>query len=348
MFQVIVDCFYTTKLHITFENYGEVISVAQMVQNNEILSVCEQWLKYNVSTENCSAFIELAEKYCMEKVKSFIAKWLCKSVQPENCVRHIQIAENYELSETSENLFHYFLCNFIKISRRQDQLKDIPEDLLVKVLSSDKLFVYKKEIEVFRAVRTWLSLQENPSRETVVKMFKTIRLGLVPEDKVKEEVYPFVTSTAMESYEICKYYTRKAIKYHEDVHFQPLYTGPLNRPRGIEGLFHISSGDAIGNTYNVINLNTDIFQVDLESKILRESTIHSAFAKGSVCLVKVNNFLFLFGIDNRSFEAVTARYDASISSWETLEPVPHGGAIGSTASMPDVGEILLTGKINNN
>ena len=120
------------------------------MQNSEILSVCEQWLKINISTENCSTFIELAEKYYMERVKNFIAKWLCKSVQPENCVRHIQIAENFELLETSENLFHYFLCNFIKICHRPDHLKEIPQDLLFKVLSSDRLFVYKKEVEVFK------------------------------------------------------------------------------------------------------------------------------------------------------------------------------------------------------
>lgn len=149
----------------------------------------------------------------------------------------------------------------------------------------------------------------------------------------------------IENNKSCRDLVLDAVRYHTNLYSQPLQTGTQVKSRGEQGLVLIGQGRRDNNLYyNVENRPTEFWLTSFPEPCKQQySTIETPFVYGSLCTVQCGNFLFLFGVDNRSFSPVTMRYNASINTWISLEGVPRQAAVGYTAVLHGENIILLGG-----
>jgi len=142
----IVEYCYTGSLVVNGTNSLELLSIANMFQFEGIKDHCEAYLKQNLDASNCLNIVTFADLHTCQSLK-----------------------------ETAEQ---YSRINFLEVVKSQDFL-DIPYDQLRGLLSNDCISV-ASEKDVFEAVVTWVSRDEENRKQYFTELFEMVRLVQLP------------------------------------------------------------------------------------------------------------------------------------------------------------------------
>ena len=310
--RVILDVIYTGKLDLTTDNVQCVLPAAHLFQMTEIVEQGGNFMAHNVDQKNCLTFLELAEKYELEK-----------------CIRSAD---------------HYLLDNFIEISENPNFV-ELSKESMCRYLSDDELMINGNELEVFKCAKIWLERNQNKV-DNVYDIIKHVRFPRMSVGTLMDEILP---DPMIERNTQCRSKVLEALRYHTNVHTQPLQEGPQFKARGELGLLLITPARRTDNLlWTVEDRATELWLASFpDMQKVRSSHIDTPFVLESLCSVQYANFLFLFGVDNRSFSTVSWRYDASRHQWTSLASVPREAVVGCAASVLEKQIVLIGGMTIN-
>ena len=270
----------------------------------------------------------------VEKCKEY----MIEKVSVATCFLFLAIAEKYELNDVRTKANEFILGNFLEVSKSAE-FKTISKDALCSYLSSDLLNFKKNEVEVFDAALRWLEWDEERI-QFVGEVMKNVRFMLINADKLGE----ISEKKMMENNLECQTLIRNALVYQANVFKQPLIVTDQNSPRGRRDILTIlESKKKMPNGFKNVKNETEMYHGTFNNK----TNLKRAFLLHSVSTVKVNNFLFLFAVDNESVSPVTLRYNASTDEWMDLLPVPGQGTVSSATTLVNDTIYLLGGMFRN-
>ncbi len=292
--KTIIDCIYTTNLDLSAANIKEVFMAAHLMQMNDILDECKEWMKKNITNANCFTMLQLAERFTLEDVMTTVHDLIVK--------------------------------NFVAVSK-SDMFTDISKQALIDYLSSDMLYTNTDEFEVFKSAKNWILANEIPS-EGVCEILSQVRFGLIAPDKLMDEILP---DTLVAGNRGCLKVVRDAMIYHTNQYTQPFCQETWKKPRGRPGLVVIPGG-VRGDGFDTVNdtVNLGFFHLpDLHCP--DPGLVFSGpLVYRSLCSVQIENFLYVFGATCNGYQNFTKRYDASTDRWIELTPIPRQCFAGST------------------
>ena len=263
--KVILDVIYTGKLDLSTNNVQYVLPIAHLLQMTEIVEQSGNFMANNVNAENCLNFLQSAEKYELEK-----------------CVKSAD---------------RYLLNNFVEISENPGFL-ELSKESVRRYLSHDDLMTNGQEIEVFRCAKKWLDGNWD-KMDNIYDIIKHVRFPRMSVGTLMDQI---LKESMIESNLECRNMVLEALRYHTDVHKQPLQEGPQFRARGELGLLLITPGRRTDNLlWTVEDRPTEVWLSSFPTiQKVRLYSVDTPFVLESMCSVQCGNFLFLFGVDNRS------------------------------------------------
>ncbi len=306
----VVECIYTTEIDINDDNIDDILPAAHLLQMNDIVEECKEWMLGKLTEANCFSFLRLAEKYSIDTVETAITEFVLK--------------------------------NFITICKTKG-FTEISQQALCRYLSSDTLKTDTDEFSVFTAAKTWINKNKVRDSKIIIDIMKHVRFALIPLTPLSKHV---CTDDLIDNHKECRRLVGEAVEYHADVYMQPFYKGDLNEPRGKSGLLVISNGQQDGNSFKVVPGEEHIgFLLTPTFDVIRQSdSLNIPIVYESMSAVEINNFLFVFASKLDGYQNFTMRYNASNDTWMDLAAVPRGSVVGSAiASSGDKKEIFLIG-----
>ncbi len=189
----IIDCMYTTKLELTNENLSVILSTAQMLQINYMVTECVQFIKERLKVETCIKYLEIGEKFNVQEVIDMAHKFILK--------------------------------NFVKVSGTES-FRRLPKESLLEYFNDELLVATEQQI--YEAIKSWYGGSEE-RKEGAVELMKHVRFALFAETYLSETIMkdPLVLNSPYLSALV-----KEAIDYHGNPLTQPLYDGILDKPRG--------------------------------------------------------------------------------------------------------------------
>ncbi|KAM4578954.1 kelch-like protein 22 isoform 2-T2 [Fundulus diaphanus] len=281
----ILDYIYTSEIELDLENVQEVLIAATLLQLEDVIGFC------------CD----------------FLFSWLDDS----NVLEVLHLADVYGLEHLKAKVHSYILRNIQTLSRT-DVYRQLPEEDVFLALSSDALQV-ASENEVYEAALHYHYSPEEVETDQVylqdnLRMLDAVRFCLI-EKSVLQRLHDRLNSCPL------KDSVSAALRYHEQEMWQPVLQSPLTRPRstfhcilGFGGMFSSSS---VADTEHV-------FQV-FHPSWREWRTLKAAYAPrmSNQGIAVLNNFVYLIGGDknNSSFRAESRcwRYDPRRNSWCSIQ-----------------------------
>ncbi|XP_024294609.1 kelch-like protein 22 [Oncorhynchus tshawytscha] len=283
----LLDFIYTSELELDLDNVQEVLVAATLVQIEEVIGFC------------CD----------------FLFSWLDDS----NILEVDKLADVYGLQQLGAKVHSYILRN-IQTFSRTEVYRQLPPEKVLSVLSSDELEV-SSENEVYEAALHYhyspeqvetdqVSLQDN------LRMLEAVRFCLM-DKQVLQRLFGRLNQCPL------KDFVAAALRYHEQELWQPILQGPLTQPRsnfncilGFGGMF--SSGS--------LTESEELFQVYHPSwGEWRTLTAAQAPRMSNQGIAVLNNFVYLIGGDKNTsgFRAETRcwRYDPRHNIWCSIKPL---------------------------
>ena len=127
----------------------------------------------------------------------------------------------------------------------------------------------------------------------------------------------------------------EALRYHNHIYTQPLQIGQQYKPRGEEKLLLIPSGEK-RLVYDVKDSDTKFHFLKLtKDELFEQETMKifpMSFALRSLAIVGLEDFSFVLGTDNESFNPVVLRDNVTSDHWVNLKTPPHPATIGTAVT----------------
>ncbi|XP_028270846.1 kelch-like protein 22 isoform X2 [Parambassis ranga] len=283
----ILDYIYTSEIELDLECVQEVLIAATLVQLENVIGFC------------CD----------------FLFSWLDEG----NILEVYHLADLYGLKQLSARIHSYILRNIQALSRT-DVYRQLPEDEVFSALSSNELQV-NSENEVYEAALHYHYSPEQVETDRVylqdnLKMLDAVRFCLI-EKQVLQRLHGRLNQCPL------KDYVSAALRYHEKEVWQPILQTPLTQPRstfhcilGFGGMF--SSLIDNDHLFQVFHPSWGEWRALIAADAPRMSN------QGIAVL---NNFVYLIGGDRNTsgFRAETHcwRYDPRHNSWCSIQSLQH-------------------------
>ncbi len=293
--KTIVDSVYTSELKLTTDNVCDVLTATHIFQMDKLIASCEQFMLSNLSRETSLSYLQAAETYSSKKLVSKINDY---------------ILENFaELRETED---------FLKISK----------DALIYYLSNNKLNTGFDESLVFNTAKQWLEFEQDRMVHAT-EILTNVRFNAIKLSNLTE----ISDIPTVEGNEELKTLVKNAFAFHGKQFQKPLHRTQV-KPRGEEGIFLVQNLDDQGDIELWENTSgTAVRFISLQHRNKYETfTSPATYANGSLSAVQMNNFLFLFGVKNESFEPISYRFDATTNEWLQLAPIPQQATVVSSVT----------------
>ncbi|XP_032435089.1 kelch-like protein 22 [Xiphophorus hellerii] len=287
----ILDYIYTSEIELDLENVQEILMAASLFQLENVISFC------------CD----------------FLFSWLDDS----NILEVLHLADVYGLEHLKAKVHSYILRNIQSLSRT-DVYRQLPEEDVFRVLSSDALQV-ASENEVYEAALHYHYSPEEVetdqvylqvSRKGNLRMLDAVRFSLI-EKQVLQRLHGRLNPCPL------KDSVAAALRYHEQELLQPALQSPLTQPRST---FHCILGFG-GMFSSRVSADMDhVFQV-FHPSWSEWRTLKAAHAPrmSNQGIAVLNNFVYLIGGDrnNSGFCADSRcwRYDPRYNSWCSIQPL---------------------------
>ncbi|XP_030000194.1 kelch-like protein 22 isoform X2 [Sphaeramia orbicularis] len=283
----ILDYIYTSEIELDLECVQEVLVAATLVQLENVIGFC------------CD----------------FLFSWLDES----NILEMHHLADIYGLQQLNDRVHSYILRNIQTLSRT-DVYRQLPQDQVFRALCSDELQV-NSENEVYEAALHYHYSPEQVETDQVylqdnLKMLEAVRFCLI-EKQVLQRLYGRLNSCPL------KDSVSAALRYHEQEILQPVLQTPLTQPRstfhcilGFGGMFTSSSLTDSEHLFQVFHPNWGEW---------RTLTAAHAPRMSNQGIAVLNNFVYLIGGDKNTsgFRAETRcwRYDPRHNRWCSIQPL---------------------------
>ncbi len=309
--KAIVEYIYTAKIEITDENVEEILPAAHLMQMNDIVEKCANWMTDKMTEINCFSLLKMAEKYNIQSVESAV---------------------------------HDFVVgNFAYISETKDFCR-ISQSVLCKYLSSDTLNTNMDEFVAFKAAKKWIEKNKITDEKVVTGILENVRFANVELDKLSDDI---LCDGMIANNTNCLKMIGEAMKYHGNSNKQPLYEGNLNQPRGVPSVLLISNGSLVNKQSFATESESEPvyllkFPIFFRSRNISDVSLEKPIVFDSLSSIQVGNFIFVFGTNNEGFQNFTKRYNASNDTWMEMVPVPRDPVIGYAAAYVE-GKIYLLG-----
>ncbi|XP_028680770.1 kelch-like protein 22 [Erpetoichthys calabaricus] len=280
----IVDFIYTSELELSVDNVQDILSAACLLQMQDVISFC------------CD----------------FLIFW----VDEENILEVYRLAEMFGLSQLCEKVDAYIFKNLLTFSRTP-VYRQLPFDKVYTLLSSNKLEV-SSENEVYEACLHYYYTPEQVENNQVslknsLKLLETVRFTLM-EKHILKRLYSKLDNCPLRKM------LWSALHYHEMEELQPVLQSPQTQLRsefkcivGFGGMYS-SRMDTISNEAKFLNPVTNEWTSLTTTRAPRMSN------QGIAVL---NNFVYLIGGDNNTsgFRAESRcwRYDPRHNSWFQIQ-----------------------------
>ncbi|KAG5281189.1 hypothetical protein AALO_G00068370 [Alosa alosa] len=284
----LLDFIYTSELELDLDNVQEVLSAATLLQVQEVIGFC------------CE----------------FLFSWL----DDDNLLEVEKLADVYGLDQLAAKVDGYLLKNIRSLSRLP-VYRQLPPDKVFSVLSSDNLEV-ESENEVYEAALHYHYTPEQVEKDQVclqdpMRMLEAVRFCLMERGVLQRlfgrlhEARPLREAVSA------------ALHYHSQELWQPVMQSPLTQPRST---FHCLL--AFGGMFSsgALDDNEERFQVYHPSwSEWRSLPAERAPRMSNMGIAVLNNFIYLVGGDRNTsgFRAETRcwRYDPRHNNWCTIEPL---------------------------
>ncbi|KAL2092680.1 hypothetical protein ACEWY4_012478 [Coilia grayii] len=283
----LLDFIYTSELELDLDNVQEVLSAATLLQVQEVIGFC------------CD----------------FLFSWL----DDDNLLEVEKLADVYGLDELTAKVHAYLLKNVRSLSRLP-VYRQLPPDKVFSVLSSDELEV-ESENEVYEAALHYHYTPEQVEKDQVclqdpLRMLEAVRFCLM-ERGVLQRLHGRLQPCPLRE---C---VAAALHYHAQELWQPVMQSPLTQPRST---FHCILAFGGMFSSGALDDNEDRFQVYHPSwSEWRSLPAERAPRMSNMGIAVLNNFVYLVGGDRNTSgcraETRCWRYDPRHNSWCTIEPL---------------------------
>lgn len=146
IFKLIIEFIYTGSVHIHQDYVQELFAAADMLQLQEIVDGC--------------------------------CDFLVQQLHPTNALGILRFSQAHNCEFLSKKTLDYVYQNFTAITL-EDEFLETPQNLVIQLLSAEFLKV-ESESEVFNAAMRWIKHDITTRRCFVFEMFSHVRLALVP------------------------------------------------------------------------------------------------------------------------------------------------------------------------
>ncbi|KAM4616600.1 kelch-like protein 22 [Polymixia lowei] len=283
----LLDFIYTSEIELDLNNVQEVLVAATLVQLEDVIGFC------------CD----------------FLFSWLDDS----NILEVHKLADLYGLQQLEAKVHSYILRNIHTLSGT-DVYRQLPPDKIFRVLCSDEVEV-NSENEVYEAALHYHYSPEQVETDQVclqdnLRMLEAVRFCLM-EKQVLQRLYGRLKACPL------KESVGAALRYHEQEIWQPVLQGPLTQPRSS---FHCILGFGGMFTSGSLTDSGDLFQMFHPSwGEWRTLTAAQAPRMSNQGIAVLNNFVYLVGGDKNGSglraETRCWRYDPRHNSWCSIKPL---------------------------
>uniref|UniRef100_A0A1A7Y765 Intracisternal A particle-promoted polypeptide n=1 Tax=Iconisemion striatum TaxID=60296 RepID=A0A1A7Y765_9TELE len=197
VFEILLDFIYTGTISVTVENVQELMVAADMLQLNEVVSICGEFLKGHMDPFNCVGIFQFLEQIA--------------------CLDMLEFTENY---------IH---VHFLEVCVT-DEFKGLTKDQLVRLLRSEELRI-EDEYQVFTAAMDWIFQDVVKRKKHVVEVLEVVRFPLLSPQrlfKYIEGVTDFSLRVALQT--LLKEYTEVTKSPKENKTYSQLQPAKM-RPR---------------------------------------------------------------------------------------------------------------------
>ncbi|MBN3296111.1 KLH22 protein, partial [Amia calva] len=284
----LLDFIYTSELELDLDNVQEILSAACLLQIQDVIGFC------------CD----------------FLFSWL----DDDNILEVYKLADLFGLSQLGAKVDEYILKN-IHIFSRTSSYRQLPVEKVVSLLSSNQLEV-NSENEVYEAALHYHYTPEQVETDQVclqdtLPTMEAVRFCLM-ERQVLQRLHDRLKRCPLREK------LAAALNYHEQEMWQPVMQSPQTQLRslfhclvGFGGMYS-SRSETLSNEVKFLNPRTDEW---------RSLTAAQAPRMSNQGIAILNNFVYLIGGDNNTsgFRAETRcwRYDPRHDCWLNIQPLQH-------------------------
>ncbi|XP_061588919.1 actin-binding protein IPP isoform X2 [Cololabis saira] len=197
IFEILLDFIYTGTISVTVENVQEIMIAADMLQLNEVVSICGEFLKDHMDPLNCVGIFQFLEQI--------------------GCLHMLEFAENY--------IYVHFLEVCVT-----DEFRGLSKDQIVRLLRSEELRI-EDEYQVFTAAMDWVLHDVTKRKKHVVEVLEAVRFPLLSPQrlfKYIEGITDFSLRVALQT--LLKEYTEVTKSPKENKMYSQLQPAKM-RPR---------------------------------------------------------------------------------------------------------------------
>ncbi|KAF7223167.1 actin-binding protein IPP [Nothobranchius furzeri] len=197
VFEILLDFIYSGTISVTVENVQELMVAADMLQLNEVVSMCGEFLKGHMDPFNCVGIFQFLEQIA--------------------CLDMLEFTENY---------IH---VHFLEVCVT-DEFRELTKDQLVRLLRSEELRI-EDEYQVFTAAMDWVLQDVVKRKKHVVEVLEAVRFPLLSPQrlfKYIEGVADFSLRVALQT--LLKEYTEVTKSPKENKTYSQLQPAKM-RPR---------------------------------------------------------------------------------------------------------------------
>ena len=277
-------------------------------------------------------------------------EFLIESINAENFFVYDTAAEKFSLNTATESFSKYKRQCFPSICKTVGFMElDVTQ--VIEYLSLPDLFMNGNEMTVFRAALAWIWHNPQEREMHTLPLFKCVNLLQISLSEISSEIskVPLIMGVPE-----CVSLIIEAMDYHGHPGTQPFYNGVVVNTRGVtDGFIAFPAWDIKdGSTIKDLAIKgySDIFgetapelscwkYLSLAEKRRPSSDDQHMPGYPQPCdfvaaalpqdidnlqMVKVNNFLFLFGIEKGHGTSctITGRYNPLLDKWMVLRPPP--------------------------
>ncbi|PIO14558.1 hypothetical protein AB205_0067790 [Aquarana catesbeiana] len=153
-FQLLLDFIYSGSVDISTENVQGLMVAADMMQLNDLVALCCDFLKEQIEPANCVGFFQFSEQL---------------ACQP--------------LLEFTESYIH---AHFPEV-KQGDEFLNLTKDQLTRLLRSEELCI-EDEHQVFASAMAWLQRDTATRKRHVVEVLEPVRFPLLPPQRLQKDI----------------------------------------------------------------------------------------------------------------------------------------------------------------
>nr|XP_037270509.1 kelch-like protein 18 [Rhipicephalus microplus] len=136
--------------------------------------------KLSLSADNVTDVLAAADMLLMDEARNQCLHYLLRHMTIENCLGMATLAQWYHCPDFARAVFNYVREHFDQVWRTSDEFPDVPEELLVELLTSNELNV-RDETDLLHAIARWSSARNDTADEACAdlsRLLQSVRVGL--------------------------------------------------------------------------------------------------------------------------------------------------------------------------